>query len=265
MSSFPVDPASLIAYVESLRPGGGSLDHLASAVTFSAQLEQQADALLGHFVEKARRSGASWTEIGTSIGVTKQAARKRFLPRWDGSDPIPEDAMYTRFTKRSRNAVIAGAWIARQTGAERTDVIHLAAGLLAEPEGLAAKVIHDAGISDQQLFGILGLDALPGTRPGADNSGDAFGAVNLTDRARTALRGSLKAALRLGHNFIGTEHLLLGVLSVDGPTAQELTTLGLSPDRAERAISVEISRIQAERQKAGRHEAERHEAERHHG
>ena len=154
---FPVAQSTLIAYVESLQPGGGPLDHVASAVTVSAQLEQQADALLGHFVEQARRSGASWTEIGTSIGVSKQAARKRFLPRWDGSDPIPEDAMYTRFTKRSRNTVIAGAWIARQAGSGQTDVVHLAAGLLTEPAGVAARIIHNAGISDGQLYSALGL------------------------------------------------------------------------------------------------------------
>src|SRR5262249_13934088 len=99
----PVDRAALIAHVEGLQPEGGPLDHLADAVTVSAELEQQADALLGHFVERARRAGATWTEIGTSIGVSKQAARQRFLPRWDGSDPIPESAMYARFTKRSRN------------------------------------------------------------------------------------------------------------------------------------------------------------------
>jgi Clp amino terminal domain, pathogenicity island component len=247
MTSFPVSPAALVAYVESLQPGGGPLDHLADAVAVSARLEEQADALLGHFVERARRSGASWTEIGTSIGVSKQAARKRFLPRWDGSDPIPENAMYARFTKRSRNAVVAGARIARQAGADHTDVAHLAAGLLAEPDGLAAKVIHDAGIGDEQLYRALGLEPAPVT--GA--SGDGIGDVDLTDGAREALRGSLSAALRLGHNFIGTEHLLLGILSAGGPAADQLAGLGLGADAAEHAVTIEIARIQAERQTRG--------------
>jgi hypothetical protein len=228
-----VDPESLIAYVERLQPDGGPLDHLANAVTVSAELEKQADALLGHFVEQARRSGATWTEIGTSIGVSKQAARQRFLPRWDGSDPIPEEAMWARFTKRSRNAVFAGARIA---GPEPTDVVHLAAGLLAEPDGLAAKVIHDAGVSDDQLYSALGVG------PAAADAAD--GTLDLTDEAREALRGGLRAALRLGHNFIGTEHVLLGILSTDGPAAGKLASLGLSAERAERAVTAEIARRQ---------------------
>lgn len=247
MTSFPVDPATLITYVESLQAGGGPLDHLADAVTVSARLEQQADALLGHFVEQARRSGASWAEIGAGFGVSKQAARKRFLPRWDGSDPIPEDAMYSRFTKRSRNTVIAAAWIARQAGAGQTDVVHLAAGLLNEPDALAAKAIHDAGISDGQVYGVLGLDPSSATMPSTGSSGD-IGTVDLTDNARESLRGGLRVALRLGHNFVGTEHLLLGILSAAGPAAQKLASIGLGAESTERAILAEIARIQAGRQ-----------------
>jgi ClpA/ClpB-like protein len=236
MSSSPVDPARLIAYVESLQPGGGPLDHLAGAVTVAAQLEEQADALLDHFVQQARRAGASWTEIGAGIGVSKQAARKRFLPRWDGSDPIPESAMYARFTRRSRNAVGAAARIAAPA---RMDVGHLAAGMLAEPDGLAARIIHGAGVTDRQLYEALGLEPAP---PG----GDAIGTVDPTDDAREALRGSLKAALRLGHNYIGTEHLLLGILSAPGPAARTLASLGLESESAERAIAAEIARLQAD-------------------
>jgi hypothetical protein len=44
-------------------------------------LGELSDHLIGHFVDRARRSGASWTDIGRSMGVTKQAAQKRFVPR----------------------------------------------------------------------------------------------------------------------------------------------------------------------------------------
>jgi hypothetical protein len=56
------------------------LDQLADAVLAADHLGDVADHLIGHFVDQARRSGASWTEIGRSMGVTKQAARKRFIP-----------------------------------------------------------------------------------------------------------------------------------------------------------------------------------------
>ncbi len=63
------------------RPGGSPLDNLSDAVAVSAQLSEQADSLIGHFVDQARRSGASWSQIGASMGVTKQAAQQRFVPR----------------------------------------------------------------------------------------------------------------------------------------------------------------------------------------
>ena len=57
----------------------------------------------------------------------------------------------------------------------------------------------------------------------------------------------LKAALRLGHNYIGTEHLLLGVLLADGRTSQALASLGLDIETAERLLGVEFAEIQARR------------------
>ena len=77
----PVSLDTLITYVKVQRPGGSPLDNLSDAVTVSAQLSEQADSLIGHFVDQARRSGASWSQIGASMGVTKQAAQQRFVPR----------------------------------------------------------------------------------------------------------------------------------------------------------------------------------------
>src|SRR6202167_5998947 len=57
------------------------LDQLSDAVLAAEHLGEVADHLIGHFVDQARRSGASWTDIGKSMGVTKQAAQKRFVPR----------------------------------------------------------------------------------------------------------------------------------------------------------------------------------------
>ena len=70
-----------------------ALEQLSDAVLAAEHLGEVADHLIGHFVDQARRSGASWTDIGTSMGVTKQAAQKRFVPKADstGIDPN-EDA-----------------------------------------------------------------------------------------------------------------------------------------------------------------------------
>src|SRR6266851_8165391 len=80
------------------------LDQLTDAVLAADHLGDVADHLIGHFVDQARRSGASWTEIGRSMGVSKQAAQKRFVPKDPGelSDPDPSPG-FSRFTLRARN------------------------------------------------------------------------------------------------------------------------------------------------------------------
>ena len=63
-----------------------ALDQLTDAVLAADHLGDVADHLIGHFVDQARRSGASWTEIGRSMGVTKQAAQKRFVAKGEAPD-----------------------------------------------------------------------------------------------------------------------------------------------------------------------------------
>lgn len=58
-----------------------ALDQLSDAVIAADHLGDVADHLIGHFVDQARRSGASWTDIGRSMGVTRQAAQKRFVAK----------------------------------------------------------------------------------------------------------------------------------------------------------------------------------------
>jgi ATP-dependent Clp protease ATP-binding subunit ClpA len=61
------------------------------------------------------------------------------------------------------------------------------------------------------------------------------------------LKAAVKAAPRLGHNHIGTEHLLLGVLDAGGPATEALTALGLTPGTAESLLAAELAEIRARR------------------
>jgi hypothetical protein len=237
MTDFPVSLDNLIAFVRTLQPGGGPLENLADAMTVSARLDEQSDALIGYFVDQARRSGASWSQIGTGMGVTKQAAQQRFVSRW-------ESAEFSRFTARARNALAAASQIAGLGGADQVDAGHLAVGLLSEPDGLAARVIHAAGLTDEQVTTALGVQAAAG--PG-DADPAALRQLRFTDAGRSALRFTLKAALSLGHNYIGTEHLLLGVLGADGDAAQALAGLGLTAGVAQQKLADEFAAIQAQR------------------
>src|SRR5215210_4266953 len=88
------------------------LDQLTDAVLVADSLGEVADHLIGHFVDQARRSGASWTDIGRSMGVTKQAAQKRFVPKPD-MDP---NEGFSRFTPRARNVIVTAQNEARTAG-----------------------------------------------------------------------------------------------------------------------------------------------------
>src|SRR3954469_13670929 len=80
------------------------LDQLAGAMVAADHLGDLADHLIGHFVDQARRSGASWTDIGRSMGVTKQAARKRFIPKDPGeASDLNANQDFSRFTLRAKN------------------------------------------------------------------------------------------------------------------------------------------------------------------
>src|SRR6266545_6715701 len=94
-----------------------ALDQLQDAVIAADHLGEVADHLIGHFVDQARRSGASWTDIGKSMGVTKQAAQKRFVPKGpDEPSSLDPSQGFSRFTGRARNVVMAAQNEARAAG-----------------------------------------------------------------------------------------------------------------------------------------------------
>ena len=124
------------------------LEQLTDAVLAADHLGDVADHLIGHFVDQARRSGASWTDIGRSMGVTKQAAQKRFVPKDPGQVPdLDASQGFTRFTPRARNSVMAAQNEARAGGNDQIELAHLVLGLLVDPDALAAKAIVAQGVT----------------------------------------------------------------------------------------------------------------------
>ncbi|WP_129307694.1 Clp protease N-terminal domain-containing protein [Streptomyces sp. L2] len=179
------------------------LDQLQDAVIAADHLGDVADHLIGHFVDQARRSGASWTEIGKSMGVTRQAAQKRFVAK-ESADLDPSQG-FNRYTPRARNVVMAAhnEAVAARNAEGRPE--HLVLGLLAEPEGLAAKAIVSQGV----LLDAVRQAATAALPPAADDVPDL---VPYGPDAKKALELTFREALRLGHNYIGTEHILLALL-----------------------------------------------------
>jgi hypothetical protein len=246
MTEFPVPLDNLITYVQALHPDGAPLDRVADAFVVSASLDKESDALIGYFVDQARRSGASWSQIGAAMGVSKQAAQKRFVPG-RLTDITPSGGpVFSRFTQRARNVLAAAGRLAAPDGGEATvGPAELTAAQLTEPEGVAAKVILRAGLTAERLYAAVGAGPAQG---GADASAADLAELGFSESGQAVLKSTWKAALRLGHNYIGTEHLLLGVLAAGSPAAAALVGLGLTPERTEQLIAAEFAAIKASRQ-----------------
>jgi Clp amino terminal domain, pathogenicity island component len=230
MDDMPVRLDELIGYVTSHHQG--PLDQVSAAVQVSEHLGEVSDHLIGHFVDQARKSGASWTEIGQSMGVTKQAAQKRFVPKEAAfasllDDILPGQAFGSRFTDRARRALEAARQEARDHGHHYVGTEHLALGLLHEPESLAVKGIEALGVPAATAHEALVASLGPPTEPTP-----ADGELHLTVKARKALALTLREALLMGHNYIGTEHMLLGVLEEgEGVGGTTLAGLGITTER----------------------------------
>lgn len=209
------------------------LDQLGDAVLAADHLGNLADHLVGHFVDQARRSGASWTEIGRSMGVTKQAAQQRFT----AGELDPQDG-FQRFTPRARKAVLAAREAARDAGNDEIAPEHLLLGLLTEPKALAAQTLTAQGVTLAAVRKAANA-ALPArTSPVPAD-------IPYDPRTRKALKLTLREALRLGHNYIGTEHLLLALLELDGGLPV-LLELGVTKTACETAITATLKELTRE-------------------
>jgi hypothetical protein len=249
LKDMPVRLDELIGFVRS--QDGTPLDHVSAAVQVSEHLGELADHLIGHFVDQARRAGASWTDIGRSMGVTKQAAQKRFVPRADDLSEVvtriigSRGVKFSRFTDRAKRTVTAAHQEAIRRRHDHIGTEHLILGLLHEPEGLAAKAIGELAESTETVRETVAATAGP---PDVDEP--ITGQIPFTPAARKVLELALREALRLGHNYIGTEHILLGVLeSDDSPGTRTLIGLGVTKERAEERLLAAIEQVQAAKRK----------------
>jgi len=238
------------------------LNQLVAAAAAAAQLEETTDALLGYFVDRCRRDGRSWTEISHALGVTKQAVHKRFAPALaahiSAATPHPT---FERFTDRARHVIGASQQAAAALGARHVGAEHLLLGLFAEPAGIAGRALAAMNLTEDSVRTRLlsrqapapddghgatyhaaskrpaGADAADSATHAADSAthaadsaahaadsadADSAAAPDFSDDGKRALRDALTEALEFGHNYIGTEHLLLGLYRNADSTATRI-------------------------------------------
>jgi ATP-dependent Clp protease ATP-binding subunit ClpA len=219
-------PPTLQQLIDIVRQDAGSdypLDQLVTAAAAAAQLEETTDALLGHFVDRCRRDGRSWTEISNALGVTKQAVHKRFAPALAAHIvAATPDPTFERFTDRARHVVAASRQAATSLGADRVDSEHILLGLFAEPAGIAGRALAAMNVTEGTVLSALASRQVLARDDSQDAAGDAAtrrtaadsdsspATPAFSDDGKLVLTDALTEALNFGHDYIGTEHLLLG-------------------------------------------------------
>jgi hypothetical protein len=201
-----IDPeptfANLLRAVETQRGDASPLERLAAAVERAERVRGTADELVDHFVQEARTAGCSWTEIGRTLGVTKQAAQQRFVttaPAADQTWPPGLDAAVGA-------AFATAAAEARALGHHYIGPEQLLLGLLAQPEEMAARALQALGVTPEAVRARV-VERLP---PAAPRPGGSLGVAPQTKRLLELARTLSK---RLGHRCARTEHVLLAAVS----------------------------------------------------
>ena len=138
--------------------------------------------------------------------------------------------MFERFTDRARRVITLAQEEARMLHHDYIGTEHILLGLIHEGRGVAARALESLGISlvavRQQVEEIIGQGQQP-----------TPGHIPFTPRAKKVLELSLREALQLGHNYIGTEHILLGLIREGhGVAAQVLAKLGADLDRVRQQV-----------------------------
>ena len=138
--------------------------------------------------------------------------------------------MFERFTDRARRAVVSAQEEARRLQHNYIGTEHVLLGLLAVRGGVAAKVLGQFGMSQEgvreEVVGLIGTGSTP-----------MSGHIPFTPRAKKTLELSLREALQLNHNYIGTEHVLLGLIREgEGVAAQIITAHGADLNSVRQAV-----------------------------
>src|SRR5271166_3800456 len=139
--------------------------------------------------------------------------------------------VFERFTDRARRVLVLAQEEARLLNHSFIGTEHILLGLIHEGEGLAAKALESLGISLEAV-----REKVQETIGPAGSTGPT-GSPPFTPRAKKVLELSLREALQLGHNYIGTEHMLLGLVREgEGVAAQVLVSLGADLSRVRQQV-----------------------------
>lgn len=144
--------------------------------------------------------------------------------------------MFERFTERARKVVVRAQDEARFLKQNYIGTEHILLGLIDEKEGIAARVFYELNITFENIRSAVKEVVTEGTS-------ESYEHIPFTPRAKKVLELSLREALQMGHNYIGTEHILLGLLREgEGVAARVLNSMGITLDNVKEKVKELLSK-----------------------
>ena len=198
------DFGQLVAAVDAAE--ATELDRIRAAVVMADELGSLGDAVVTHFVGAARTSGCSWSAIGAELGVSKQAAQQGFVagPRRGRFGRRPASGPHWRWSDEAGLVLKAAKDDARALGHDHVGTEHLLLGLTSG-DGLAAAALRRLGVDHDTVRGHVG--EMIGVGDGPEPA-----RAPVTPRTKKILQLAVREAIRLKHNRVRTEHLLLALV-----------------------------------------------------
>lgn len=240
----------LIQAVIDQSPSGSELDRVQVAVAMAAEMADLSDALTNHFVEAARNAGATWTQVGDALGMSKQGAQqwvRRKIKEAAAPAMAFRDLMkkpfLARFTARARVCVKNAGEEAGRLDHPYVGTEHLLLSILSQSANVARRALDRLGIDLDDLhtaaaeLALTAGEAAAGLSSEAPRQGRPF-----TPRAQRVLEKSLREALRLGHSYIGTEHILIALVDErDGLAGKAMASAGIEIEALRQAVLDELA------------------------
>jgi DNA-binding transcriptional MerR regulator len=215
----------LIAGLYEDLPDADDLARITEARRRAQALSDLGDRLVDHYVSEAKLGGASWNEISDALGGTGPAQQRR----------APN--AFERYTERNRHSIVLAQESARTHKHELIGTEHLLLGLLSEPKGLAYEVLTARTRSEQDI-----RDAIEDAMPPAGEKA-LLGHIAFSPDSKEAIEETLRASSDLGHDWVGTEHTLLGLIRVENSLAARiLRDLGFTSDDLHDLVTTEVGK-----------------------
>ncbi|SEH01592.1 Clp amino terminal domain-containing protein, pathogenicity island component [Nonomuraea solani] len=233
------DLTALLTIVDERDQNADALTRLTVAEGVLSDLQGVGDRLLGYLVELARADGCSWSDIGDHLGISRQAAQQRYGRRWSSLTvaDLARSGAFERYTGRARQTLERAEAHARRLGQPAIGAGHLLLGILDDPATLAVKAIAAQGADPAHL-----RTALEPRLP--TGAGPSPAAIPVGAEIRRILRATLTESAELRHNYIGTEHMLLGLLhDKSGTTADVLREHGITLEPTRAAIRAALNAL----------------------